>query len=840
MNVRSYMAFCLLKSESNKLKQVFKEGSLDPFKLGELSSEERNQIFQKYVSKDNATKINALFEGKLLLKNQERGFITWAKQITGISTQAKRDILSKIQKLDKVLDPAEGEQFLRDLASTRLGLGVSEVEAKSLSDLANRIAQNKEKSNEEGVFKSKEERLSYGQSVVDLENYYGDLKQEANKVTFREQPIQKIINTISEVPGALKSAVASLDNSLWGRQGVKVLLDPTTSKIWGRNFLKSFKDIAQSLGGKNVEDLVKADIYSRPNAINGKYKAGGYGLNILSEEAFPSSFPEKIPLLGRLYKASEVAYNAGAMRLRADLADRLIKIGEDNGLNMSDPKDAQGIGRLVSNITGRGSLGKGDVVAKEINVLLFSAKFLKSNLDVLTAHMTDPKVRQNPVARKLAVQSTMRIIGTIAMVLTLVKLFDPDRVEEDPRSTNFGKVKLFGRWTDITGGLGSLATLASRIVPTYRNGEWGFWYKSSAGNYQKLGTKYGGLTALDVVENFIEGKLSPIAGVFRDLWKGKDFSGKPITLKGELVNLTTPISVRNFMELSKDSTNPIDLVGSMMLDAMGASVSTFLPSQFDWENSTTKTLQQFKEKVGKEDFRKANDEFNSKYTEWLERVIKTEDYKNLSDDGKATVRSNGKEEIQDQILKGYGFKYKKDVKSPEEKKEDGLIKNLLKRSLSMIVPQAYASEGQIADSSMDERQKQIYDKMSNEYTTGEASYYNPTNPKETREGTDGTGAYGRKIEPGSVAFGNRFLHNVLKKGEQVFVQVKGFEDVKTPYGNGIFRVDDTMNERYNKKGQFNIDFHPQDFGDRKKKGRFPIEFRFVNPFKKLEKTGQYA
>ena len=839
------MAWCLLKSESLKLKQALRDGKLDPFKLAEMTSEERNTTFQEFTNKENATKINALFESKLLLKNQVTGFESWAKKITGITSDAKRDILSKIQRLDKVLSPEENEQFLRDLASTRLGLGVSDVEAKTLYDLSQDIAKNKENADENGVFKTEDQRLKYGQSVVALENYLADLKLEANKITFREQPIEKLKQVITEVPGSMKSMVASLDNSFWGRQGVKTLLDPLTSKIWARNFLKSFKDIGRSLknGGDSALDLIKADIYSRPNAINGKYKAGGYGLQVLSEEAFPSSLPEKIPLLGRLYKASEVAYNAGALRLRADLADRMIKLADENGVNTLDPKEAKGLGHLISSLTGRGSLGKADVLSKELNIFLFSAKYLKANLDVLTAHMTDPEVRKNAFARKQAVQSTMRIVGTLATILTLVKLFDPDRVEEDPRSTNFGKVKLFGRWVDITGGLGSLATLASRLTPSYHNGEWGFFYKNSAGNYQKLGTTYGGMTALDVAENFIEGKLSPVAGVFRDIWKGKDFSGEKITPQGELKKLIVPISIQNFNELVKDSNNPLDVVGAMILDLMGASVSTYLPSQFNWETSTSKTLQQFKEKVGNDTFRKANDEFNTKYTQWLEKVIKTEDYKNLSDDGKATVRSNGKEEIQQKIFKEYNFKYTKEVKTPEEKKEDKSIKSLLKKSLSALIPQVYAGEarpGELALVGADDRQQQIYDKMSVDYTTGEASYYNPTNPKETREGTNGVGAYGRKVEPGSVAFGNRFLHNLLKDGQEIYVKVKGFEDVKTPYGNGVFRVDDTMNERYNAKGKFNIDFHPKDFGEaRIKKGRFPIEFKFVNPFK-VKKTGVFA
>lgn len=115
-----------------------------------------------------------------------------------------------------------------------------------------------------------------------------------------------------------------------------------------------------------------------------------------------------------------------------------------------------------------------------------------------------------------------------------------------------------------------------------------------------------------------------------------------------------------------------------------------------------------------------------------------------------------------------------------------------------------------------------------DWTEGEASHYNPLDENQTRKDTDGTGAYGRKVEKGSIAFGNRYFQDALKKGAEIYVQIQGMEDVVTPYGKGVFRVDDTMNQRYSQKGKFNIDFHPDDLDEaKKKKGRFPIKFKIV-------------
>ena len=64
--------------------------------------------------------------------------------------------------------------------------------------------------------------------------------------------------------------------------------------------------------GDSLQDAHKAEIYSRKNYLNGLYEKGSK-LDIgKGEEEFPTSFPEKIPVLGSLFKASEVAYTSGA------------------------------------------------------------------------------------------------------------------------------------------------------------------------------------------------------------------------------------------------------------------------------------------------------------------------------------------------------------------------------------------------------------------------------------------------------------------------------------------------------------------------------------------------
>ena len=64
------MAFCLTIDQENKLKEAFVSGKLDPFKLSEMTSEQRRSTIEKFIDAENAANVNSLFESKLLLKNQ--------------------------------------------------------------------------------------------------------------------------------------------------------------------------------------------------------------------------------------------------------------------------------------------------------------------------------------------------------------------------------------------------------------------------------------------------------------------------------------------------------------------------------------------------------------------------------------------------------------------------------------------------------------------------------------------------------------------------------------------------------------------------------------------------
>ncbi len=575
------MSYCLPKFAAEEFKKALKAGSVKPSELASISSAERRAIFEKYMNPMQAQNTNALFESKLLLKNQQKGIITWAKKVTGITPDTRRDLIAKVERLDQAMNETELASFKEDLIEKRLGFGVTPKEAETISTLATKAEEARVAIPDNAPLRSPE-RMKYGARAVALKDYVDAIKEAAkdNRAIRYLNPV-----TTAELLGGIsKSVVASFDNSFFGNQGIKMLF--TNPDIWTNSFLRSWGDIAVALRGGDPLKFVHADILSRPNTLNGKFKIGGYELDILSEEAFPSTIPGKIPVLKRLYKASEAAYNGAALRMRADYADRVIKTAERLGVDTTDPEQAIGLGRMVNSTTGRGSLDLGpganlEPSAKVTNALLFSGKFLKSNIDTLFFGLTDPKIATNKVALAIAAGNTVKIMAGIAGILKTAELLWPGSVEWDPKSSDFGQVKIGDTRFNVSGGMSSIVTLASRLSSIRYDEKLGrYTYQtksSSSGKTSTLGTgKFGDRTALDVTELFLEGKLSPFAGAIRDMLKSEFYDRTPFTFKQAAINQITPIPFQTSDDLLKNP-NAAPYLAAMIASGLGLGANTYSP-----------------------------------------------------------------------------------------------------------------------------------------------------------------------------------------------------------------------------------------------------------------------
>jgi hypothetical protein len=273
---------------------------------------------------------------------------------------------------------------------------------------------------------------------------------------------------------------------------------------------------------------------------------------------------------------------------------------------------------------------------------------IKANLDVLTAHAGQDI---SPFAKKIAAQNLLKIVGTSAAIMMVANAMKPGSAEQDPRSSDFGKIKVGNTRFDYTGGTASLITLAARMIS-------GATKSTSTGQVTTYGSGYGQTSRFDAVVDFLTGKTTPPARVIIDWMKGKDFEGQKPTAMSSLYNATVPISVKNLIKLKDDSS--AEAVLGVLLDALGINTSTYTQKATDWNTVDSKELIQFKSKVGEQKFKEANDLYNKTYNDWLQAVKTDMRFIQLSDDDKQRLITNKKDDIKQQVFKKYNFKYKQE------------------------------------------------------------------------------------------------------------------------------------------------------------------------------------
>ncbi|MHA1482723.1 MAG: hypothetical protein ACTSQA_04705, partial [Candidatus Heimdallarchaeaceae archaeon] len=566
-----------LEQDSEKyspLIQAIKRGELKVSELFALGSDERIQLLSKYLGGD-AVSANLDFEKKQILKHIDIGVKNWVSKWghVGRYSPVKIAELNKAKEIWKqkqfarVFNPKSYESFLSQLASKITGRDITPQEAKTIFKLTREVEKLKKHWTKEKGWSSIENKSKYGSTVVLLKKYIDTIESpgafkdilisrlikfktewQANKAKSIIDLVKDAVTNLSDTSIAL---VATMDDSFIGMQGIKVLY--TNPKVWlkaafnsGRNFIGTLKH------NDMMWDATLADYYSRDNYMNGSYKDARIETRVF--ERFPSQAPERIPLWGKVFKASEVAFKSSSMEMKMNLYDINAKIMEANGVDMEDKYQRKSLGRVVNSLTGQGEWGQRKGSA--LRLILWAPRKLKGNIDVLTAH-TGQDISTE--ARRLATHNAIKTIVSIAAILLLAKLFDKDSIEEDPRSSNFGRIMIGPNHdfpVDISGGMLSIATLATRIAigaynsltsSTIAN------YKSSVTGrtYDTAHAKYGEPNTTDIIVNFLEGKTTPMIHAFMSVLNQEMFGGKRPTV-GRLLEATfAPISIQNIRDIKE-------------------------------------------------------------------------------------------------------------------------------------------------------------------------------------------------------------------------------------------------------------------------------------------------
>jgi len=647
------MAYCLIPALAEKFKKALKSGDINPRKLSEMTSKKRREFFDGLLGETHGKKVNALLETKLLLKNKERGMITWAKQLSGIKDETRVDLISKIERMigteenkKFILNPKNEEMFLQDLASTRLGVDVTIDEARKITKLSEKITKAKELHLKD--VDNELNRIKYGRDIISMNEYVADLKPGMNA-------IDQFTN-VANVPRAL---MATLDVSAPGRQGFGM--------ITRKSFWKNLKPMFKALFSENAYADIQADIITRPNYD--KMKKAGLRLSGLGdklterEEAFMTNLLDKIPGI----RGSERAYTSFLSKLRADAFDDFVRKAELAGEDVSKQgRVIKDLADVVNNFTGAGRLGKIDQASPLANAFFFSPRKIAASVQKLNPQKyLDPRI--SPTARKEAFKSLVGMLGVSSSILALSNMAGADN-KSDPRSSDFGKVKIGETRFDVSGGESGYLVLLARMISNKTK-------STTSDIVRTLGEDYGASTRGDTLVKFFRNKLSPTASYVGDYLYGEDAIGKPFDAKKSAINRTIPLIIQTVVETQQE--DPEMVTPSILAELFGVSASTYVNAT-DWNESKGVELLQFKEEVGQKDFDKANEKYNKEVKVKINKLLDTDEYQELSDDDKKTITRKIKSDIKSDIFKANKFKFKKTRAEKKEKKEtDKKLKSLI-------------------------------------------------------------------------------------------------------------------------------------------------------------------
>jgi hypothetical protein len=222
--------------------------------------------------------------------------------------------------------------------------------------------------------------------------------------------------------------------------------------------------------------------------------------------------------------------------------------------------EAKVIANYINIATGRGDLGKAELAANQLATAFFSPRLWASRLQYIAGQpiwtTKGGYAGTIKVRAYIAGEYGKFLLGAAALYL-LSRLMDWE-MELDPRSADFGKIKIGNTRIDPFAGLTSNITLLSRLAT-------GQTKSTTTGQVSDLygpNRKYGGRDSWDVLSDGMRTKFSPMFGLATDIAAREDFLGRSTditTLDGSgriAYNLMLPMTVRDVYEAVKQEGVP--------------------------------------------------------------------------------------------------------------------------------------------------------------------------------------------------------------------------------------------------------------------------------------------
>ena len=395
----------------------------------------------------------------------------------------------------------------------------------------------------------------------------------------RRTPIGKVLGGVADTFNLARAMMTSFDLSAILRQGGFI----SYGHPW--RALKSVGPSLRAFASDQAEHRVKAEIESRPNApLYHKYglQLTGIGAGPLTqiEEAYASRWLERFPtwLGGGLVRGSGRAYTSFLNKLRADSFDAMAAaLGRRSTLTEVEGKAIAG---YINTATGRGKIGAKENAAQTLNTVFFAPRLVASRFQLLAGQ---PLYGGNARTRKMIVVEYARFLIGVNVAIALAAFALGEDEEEgreskplvglDPRSSDFGKIRVGNTYLDPLAGLAQVTVLLARLTTgeTVGSGD----AKPLRPSYtltdlrialgediepHELGKDgelpFGSGSAASVLGRFVRSKLAPVPGAIINALSGSNMIGEETTPSQVAMELVTPMSFQDIADVMAEHGIP--------------------------------------------------------------------------------------------------------------------------------------------------------------------------------------------------------------------------------------------------------------------------------------------
>lgn len=709
--------YCLLPDQIDNFRKALKERDLDMNDLlsPTMTSDKLTEIFKPYAG-DNAKAIATLFEEKLTMKNRMLALENMVSKLGKFGKNSPEALAEKARvkaeykslQQERIFHPKEHQSFLNNYADKLIGTHVTQEQSAEVFKLTNAVSTAKETNLLSGVspeyLKAKQELNNYINSI-DAPSAMASIGKNL-AIIGRNNLLANPATPLKSIEGqALNAATEAITRRLAGLSGKTnpELVKQANKEAWD-TFKKTGVNTAAMESLDDTHVLGKGENFKLPpkptNRATGVIEKVArntaavsnkiiidWAHNISFTKFYQSTFFDTANInAGRIAKIEGLSGQ--------ELKDRAAEIFKDSvkvkpeteegamARNLAQRQAAR-VTSTNENAVSRFSLGVKTALNKAVPglgdftlpIAKIPAAILANGLDnagvgipfgVKDIIQGRSKMAAEDMVTKLegtaqfgnGIQRLLRIAGTIGTAALLVSKLSKDDFREDKYGNSF--VKIGNTWIN-TEYIAIISPALAGMMKARENGtgtvsDLGQYFVGLADELQKapgldeastLATDIGNTNITKGAQKYVTDFLGSraIPAFAKNLFKGR------------------PIDRLFFGASGVESDNQYqqELKDKATQKKSDAVIKNSTPNQADdWSTSTSKTLKQFKDKIGDQKFQEANNTYNDRVNQRLKVIVTDGNYKTASDEVKQKIIDKNKTDIQNQIYRDYNFTYVKD------------------------------------------------------------------------------------------------------------------------------------------------------------------------------------